>query len=180
MNLNEMIKNGDLVPVTTELLDGVAVRIKSFSQDEVMVGNEGDCHQNDLRTRCRKCEGYIQHIRDLDTEVKKLRDIKLVRFNKDDCWLWQGDGFDYPESLVCPVVMSADTLRDLLSKIPETKSDPNTEDSELRPCPCCGSREVEVEESGAGCRVVCYTCGIGHVEGNWTRKYAIDTWNKRR
>ena len=61
--------------------------------------------------------GYIQHIRDLDDEVKRLRDIKLVRFHNDDCWLWQGDGYDYPDSLVCPVVMSADTLRGLLGMI---------------------------------------------------------------
>jgi hypothetical protein len=64
---------------------------------------------------CKKCEGHVEHIRGLEAENKRLRDIKLVRFNGEDCWLWQGDGFDYPDSLSCPVVMSADTLRALLA-----------------------------------------------------------------
>ena len=33
-----------------------------------------------------------------------------------DVWYWQGDGYDFPESLTCNVVMSASSLRDLLKK----------------------------------------------------------------
>jgi hypothetical protein len=39
---------------------------------------------------------------------------RTIRVERDGVWLWQGDGSDQPESLACPVVMSADTLRDLL------------------------------------------------------------------
>lgn len=31
-------------------------------------------------------------------------------------WYWQGDGYDVPESISCPVVMSANNLRDLVAK----------------------------------------------------------------
>lgn len=65
---------------------------------------------------CPKCESYINQIIQLQKELEELRAIKLVRFNNEDCWLWQGDGFDYPESLTCPVVMHANTLRELISK----------------------------------------------------------------
>ena len=48
---------------------------------------------------------------------------------------------------------------------------------ELRICPHCGNKEVELEEDERGWRAVCYKCGIGRVEHNWTRQYAIDSWN---
>lgn len=32
-----------------------------------------------------------------------------------DLWYWQGDGYDVPESITCPVVMSAGTLRELIA-----------------------------------------------------------------
>lgn len=35
---------------------------------------------------------------------------------KTGLWYWQGDDSDDPESLVCPVIMSAETLRGLLAK----------------------------------------------------------------
>lgn len=50
--------------------------------------------------------------------VTKERDqaraaVRLVNAGPGDVWYWQGDGADYPESLSCPVVMSAATLRGL-------------------------------------------------------------------
>jgi hypothetical protein len=36
----------------------------------------------------------------------------------EDVWFWQG-GFDRPESLSCPVVMSADTLRSFVARVAE-------------------------------------------------------------
>lgn len=39
-------------------------------------------------------------------------------------WYWQGDGYDYPESLVCPVVMRADTLRKMLGPKPPKAESP--------------------------------------------------------
>lgn len=44
------------------------------------------------------------------------REAVALACEAGDLWYWQGDGADYPESLTCPVVMTADTLRELLMK----------------------------------------------------------------
>lgn len=49
----------------------------------------------------------LQHLRD-NYAVK-------IQCQREEVWYWQGDGADFPESLGCPVVMSADTLRQLLA-----------------------------------------------------------------
>jgi len=60
------------------------------------------------------------YVKDLLLQNAKLKTIKLVNFNGDECWLWQGDFYDNPNSLTCPVVMSAEMLRELLNdKDPE-------------------------------------------------------------
>lgn len=51
---------------------------------------------------------------ELERENARLR--LLLEGHEGDYWAWQGDGFDYPESLTCPVIMSANTLRELLKK----------------------------------------------------------------
>lgn len=38
-----------------------------------------------------------------------------LQLRNGDVWHWQGDGYDFPDSLVCPVVMSAETLRELIA-----------------------------------------------------------------
>lgn len=40
----------------------------------------------------------------------------LLDYRADSVWYWQGDEDDQPESLSCPVIMSAETLRELLAK----------------------------------------------------------------
>jgi hypothetical protein len=40
-------------------------------------------------------------------------------------WVWGGDGQDHPESLTCPVLMSAEQLRELLAKIPAEAGGPD-------------------------------------------------------
>lgn len=42
--------------------------------------------------------------------------LQVVRAGASDVWFWQGAG-DTPESLSCPVVMSADTLRDFVAAL---------------------------------------------------------------
>ncbi len=42
--------------------------------------------------------------------------MTLRASTRGDVWYYQGDGTDYPESLTCPVVMTADQFRDLLSE----------------------------------------------------------------
>ena len=43
--------------------------------------------------------------------------LAIVATPTEGVWRWQGDGGDYPESLACPVVMSAETLRNLLTEV---------------------------------------------------------------
>lgn len=44
------------------------------------------------------------------------RSLTTVKTDIGGVWFWQGDGYDHPESLSCPVVMSADTLRTLVDR----------------------------------------------------------------
>ncbi|HEY5851982.1 MAG TPA: hypothetical protein VIT62_14605 [Lysobacter sp.] len=51
-------------------------------------------------------------------EMKRLRQrdkVEQMAVYGDSVWYWQGDGADVPESLSCPVIMAADTLRALLA-----------------------------------------------------------------
>lgn len=57
----------------------------------------------------------------LEKEAKDaaLASLRMVQHpDVDDVWFWQGSG-DEPESLTCPVIMSADTLRGFLEHIAE-------------------------------------------------------------
>ena len=49
--------------------------------------------------------------------------VENVRTDRDHVWFWQGDGGDCPETLSCPVVMSADTLRAMLSELAAARAD---------------------------------------------------------
>lgn len=48
--------------------------------------------------------------RRIEQERDELRILKFKKFNDEECWLYQGDGNDYLESLVCPVVISPEKL----------------------------------------------------------------------
>lgn len=50
----------------------------------------------------------------LEERVRELKERTFERFAGDECWIFQDNGEDYPETLTCPVVMSADKLRELL------------------------------------------------------------------
>lgn len=41
---------------------------------------------------------------------EKLQRNRFATFNTQECWIYQGNGPDHLESLVCPVVISADEL----------------------------------------------------------------------
>lgn len=74
----------------------------------------------DWRERCseltaaqQRIAGHIDHIKNLESEVEQLRAVKFKRFNNEDCWIYQGDGEDHLESLVCPVVVSPQKMIEL-------------------------------------------------------------------
>ncbi len=62
-------------------------------------------------------DDFIKQIICLKAEVAELKNKKFVRFNNEECWIYQGDGDDHLESLVCPVVISADKLLDMQAAI---------------------------------------------------------------
>lgn len=50
----------------------------------------------------------------LSAAVRELNLKQFKRFNEYECWIYQGDGSDHLESLVCPVVISARDLQSLI------------------------------------------------------------------
>jgi hypothetical protein len=48
--------------------------------------------------------------------IDNLRLKQFTRFAEDDCWIWQGDGSDSLETLVCPVVISASDLKAIIDQ----------------------------------------------------------------
>lgn len=63
-----------------------------------------------------KNELLVDEIRTLHAEIVDLKIEKFRRFNEEECWIYQEDGDNYLESLVCPVVISAKKLIELGAK----------------------------------------------------------------
>ena len=40
----------------------------------------------------------------------------IARTERGEVWFWQGDGYDYPESIGCPVVIDENDLRELIRR----------------------------------------------------------------
>lgn len=58
----------------------------------------------------------IEEYREEVARLENERDIRR-REQKEETWVWQGDGEDVPETLSCPVIMQAETLRGMLKRI---------------------------------------------------------------
>lgn len=69
--------------------------------------------------------GWQSHAEDMERQRDYWRQrAKLMSEHQDGvCWYWQGDGSDYPESLVnsLPVVIRADQLRALVAPTPAAR-----------------------------------------------------------
>lgn len=50
-----------------------------------------------------------------EKEVQALNKTTFIKFNEDECWIYQDDGENYLDTLICPVVMSAEQCRRLES-----------------------------------------------------------------
>lgn len=62
----------------------------------------------------RKLDMLATEYTAVQATTRRLRgDVAAVRAHRDDVWFWQGDGEDNTHSLVCPVVMRAETCRAL-------------------------------------------------------------------
>lgn len=62
--------------------------------------------------------GYIAEIKRLQEGLDLLRSKQFRRFSDEECWIFDEDDVDgnHLESLVCPVVIRAKYLRDVLVK----------------------------------------------------------------
>ena len=70
-----------------------------------------------IRNKSHEIDGFVGRTRDIyqgyQAAIDELRVLR--RIPKGEVWYWQGDGTDFPDSLTCPVIMTAQTLRKLLA-----------------------------------------------------------------
>jgi len=57
-------------------------------------------------------ESY-QHNKFLQQQLDEMRNKRFWHFNDEENWLWDAGGNNYLDSLVCPVLISADDMRDI-------------------------------------------------------------------
>lgn len=85
-------------------------------------------------------------------ELARLRErdkVETMATYRGDVWYWQGDGHDMPETLACPVIMSADTLRALLRKLQQGADAAPQECPYCFRCDCLGSCKYGLAGNGA-------------------------------
>ena len=73
-----------------------------------------------VRKDIAKLSGFPSMAITVDEHFAKIREKlecinPFARFNGQECWIYQGDGTDHLESLVCPVVISAPELLKLIT-----------------------------------------------------------------
>jgi len=61
---------------------------------------------------CIICNRYLKFKKLFEWAEKHNR---FARFGNEECWIYQGDGEDHLESLVCPVVISPKDLLELIT-----------------------------------------------------------------
>lgn len=88
-----------------------------------------------------KIAGHVEHLKRVILELEEKRQqLAVVKMDPQGVWMWQGDGADHPESLSCPVVMSADMLREMLGERDPKKNE--TPEASVAPkwfpCSMCG------------------------------------------
>ncbi|MDE2106927.1 MAG: hypothetical protein KGL39_57465, partial [Patescibacteria group bacterium] len=75
-----------------------------------------------LQSRCNEhvveIERLIQRVKELGAQIDRENDILRAK----NFWRWQADGNDYPESLTCQVVMTAEQLRGLLQRAEQAEA----------------------------------------------------------
>jgi hypothetical protein len=109
--------------VTTELDDWLA----SVRGDWMPSGADDDCLRAAKADQLAARAQDQARIAELEHELAKAQsasvdmmlerdqaraELATVRTDTEGVWRWQGDGHDEPESLTCPVVMSADKVRE--------------------------------------------------------------------
>lgn len=67
----------------------------------------------------------------LEAYIRELQSRKFVKFAGEECWVWQGDGSDNLERLVCPVVIRPGDLMEIINRS-QTSPDVAAEAESLR------------------------------------------------
>lgn len=102
-------------PALSSFIDRVSLHGEYSAKELAFLRTEGIRNANFLVARKSKetIDSLIQDLKLKDQEIANLRATKFARFGNEDCWIYQGDGEDHLEGLVCPVVISAETLLSL-------------------------------------------------------------------
>lgn len=96
---------------------------KESSQDKVLAETLSKLKTTDAKLKAaeqanQKLQSALQvsheHEKRLAAERDNWKHKKFSWFNNEECWLFQDDGNDHLESLICPVVMSKDKVTELV------------------------------------------------------------------
>lgn len=80
------------------------------------VASRVDTLKRELAKARKKHKSLADHCaNEIAAKEDALRKLAVVSTSVEGVWHWQGDGEDHPESLACPVIMSAETLQELLA-----------------------------------------------------------------
>lgn len=70
-------------------------------------------HITDIdQLRLLLAESY-QRNKYLQQQLDEMRNKRFWHFNDEENWLWDASGNNYLDSLVCPVLISSDDMRDI-------------------------------------------------------------------
>lgn len=71
-----------------------------------------------LRNGSPDIDAIAEHIEYAAAEMERLRAASrlIASTERGDVWHWQGDGHDFPDSLVCPVVIDCEVFRGMLKE----------------------------------------------------------------
>lgn len=97
--------------------DWPAVRVR----DVKALCDEVERLNKDLRKEAVRKEAAYRREEILEQDMREMKRDIFRSFADEECWIFADDGEDYPDSLVCPVVMSADKLRELLQSRAEVE-----------------------------------------------------------
>lgn len=61
----------------------------------------------------------------LQQQVDELKRKRFWHFNNEECWAWDSDGNNYIDSLFCPIVISAQDMKDILGHAKEMAVEAN-------------------------------------------------------
>ena len=92
--------------------------VYDYCLDRANSPNDADITEQDAEIWCEHGEDMLTKIRQLTAENKRLTKERdgWKKLSRHDYWVWQSDGTDHPESLVCGVVMSAHQIRAILAE----------------------------------------------------------------